>query len=281
MKYVSRCLCLFLLLPALSARAETAFTYQGYLEFQNAPADSTYDFQFRLFNSPEEGDEIGTVQSAPGVAVTGGVFTVLLDFGEAPFADSPRWLEIAVKPVRTAVYTVLRPRQRVGASPFAVRTLGVAPGAVDTLELADDAVTRAKIAPDAIGTMEIQDGTVASVDIRDGAVTSTDIANGTLLPEDVQGGLYSEKTNLYEVRSTTTTVAAFAGVRSASCSDANDLAIWAGCDAAESGTGLSFNTLFSNWDSEAGSAEITCTGNNLDPTSPADFTAVIWCVSVD
>jgi hypothetical protein len=255
---------------------------------------------FELYDALTAGQQVGVTLNQNNVAVTAGVFDVLLDFGDAPFNNAPRWLEIEVREAGVGNYTTLSPRQRVGAAPFAIETLFVAPGSVDTAALQDNsvtttkiangnvftddlanfavatnklsnqAVTRLKIADDAIGTSQIENGSVASTDIRDGTITAIDINGGVLM---------TDKEDLYEVRSATSTVASLKRTRTVACKDENDLAVWAGCDAQISGTGLVFNKMFEFWNSNTAAASLTCTGMNNEPAIQADFEAVIWCIA--
>lgn len=66
---------------------ETAFTYQGRLMDANAPADGTYDFQFRLYNTndPCTGNQQGSTVDIYDLDVINGYFTVELDFGSDVF----------------------------------------------------------------------------------------------------------------------------------------------------------------------------------------------------
>ena len=294
----------FVILAAVlpvAVSAETIFAYQGKLGTSGQPAEGSHDFVFRLFDAETSGIQIGSDLVQSGIDVSGGVFTVQLDFGDTPFNSSPRWLEIDVRQAGAGVYTTLSPRQRVGASPFAIETMFVAPGSVDTGALQDNsvttnkiangnvftddlanfavatnklsnqAVTRLKLANDSVGTAQIENGTVASVDIRDGTITGIDI----------DGGLYARKGQAYEVRSTGISVGSFARTQSAACVDSDDLPVWGGCDAAENGTGLAFSTQFTHWNDNSAESEITCTANNFEPANAASFTAVILCLDID
>ena len=72
-----------------------AFTYQGQLVEDGAPADGTYDMVFTLFDEEVEGNVVGT-QLVSDVLVTDGLFTVLLNdlgqFGPLAFNGDARWL---------------------------------------------------------------------------------------------------------------------------------------------------------------------------------------------
>ena len=98
------------------------WTYQGRLLDSNLPPTAAYDFQFSLWNSPENGTQQGTTQTALGVAVANGTFTVSLNFG-AQFDGSARFLQIAVRNAGGGAYTTLDPRQPITSGPYAIRSL--------------------------------------------------------------------------------------------------------------------------------------------------------------
>jgi hypothetical protein len=129
--------CLFLLavlfLPLIAAAQTTEFTYQGKLTDGAAPPTANYDFEFRLFSAETGGAALGTVQRL-GVAVSGGLFTVKLDFG-AQFDGANRWLEIAVKPAGGGSFTTLAPRQSISSAPYSIRALNSATADTSTNSL--------------------------------------------------------------------------------------------------------------------------------------------------
>jgi hypothetical protein len=100
-----------------SALAQTAaFTYQGRLADNGAPANSSYDFEFKLFDSADfvTGTQQGPTINLPSVQVANGVFTVQLDFGAGVFDGSARFLEISLRPAGSPdSYTMLSPRQPI------------------------------------------------------------------------------------------------------------------------------------------------------------------------
>jgi len=111
-----------------SGPAGTAFTYQGRLTDANSVADGLYDLQFKLFNDPSDGNQVGSDVNKPDVDVIEGYFTVKLDFGAGVFNGDPRWLEIGVRPGEQNdpdVYTVLEPRQEITPTPYALQTRGI------------------------------------------------------------------------------------------------------------------------------------------------------------
>lgn len=106
----------------------TAFTYQGYLEQNNEPANVTASMNFRLFDVETGGSPLVQVNLA-GVVVEKGQFTVELDFGPGYFDGGARWLEIIVEG------TNLTPRQALKPAPYAL----TAETLVVPVELASDA----------------------------------------------------------------------------------------------------------------------------------------------
>src|SRR5207244_7186595 len=59
----------------------SAFTYQGELKNNGTPVVSPSDMQFRLFDTPTGGMQIGTTLSAAAMTISsGGRFTIDLDF---------------------------------------------------------------------------------------------------------------------------------------------------------------------------------------------------------
>src|SRR5262245_22761416 len=71
---------------ALGADAQsTSFTYQGRLQDGGAPANGSYDFQFRLFDAPAAGSQVASTLVREDVTAVNGTFSVALDFGAAAF----------------------------------------------------------------------------------------------------------------------------------------------------------------------------------------------------
>src|SRR5256885_6967853 len=138
-----------LLAGLVCAQQTTSFTSQGRLTDGGAPANNNYDLQFTLWDAAVGGTQ--QPQPAPAaltktnVAVTGGVFSVLLDFGVSAFPGADRFLEVGVRPGGSSVaFTVLAPRQQISSTPYALRTLKAA--AADSLSSAcSGCVTDAQI----------------------------------------------------------------------------------------------------------------------------------------
>jgi hypothetical protein len=99
----------------------TAFSYQGQLMDNDAPVNGDFDFEFRLFDQLQVGNQVGAVVTNEDVPVSDGLFTVDLDFGSDVFLGEARWLEIGVRPgTETGAYETLAPRQRIRATPYAM-----------------------------------------------------------------------------------------------------------------------------------------------------------------
>jgi hypothetical protein len=110
-----------LIAPAYGAPLGTTFTYQGQLQQDGSPVNGTCDLQFGLFDSATGGNQIGITQNVSPAPVTGGLFTVQLDFGSSAFTGDGRWLQIALRcPVGNGLYTTLTPRQPLTAPPYAL-----------------------------------------------------------------------------------------------------------------------------------------------------------------
>jgi hypothetical protein len=103
----------------------TAFTYQGRLADAGSPANGLYDLRFELFAQAAGGAPVGTLPPFTNVMVSGGLFTVTLDFGAA-FAGDARWLEIGARPGGTSgSFVVLTPRQALRPTPNAIYSQAV------------------------------------------------------------------------------------------------------------------------------------------------------------
>ena len=92
--YIQRATAVSLLLglmgmPALAQTAVgTDFTYQGKLRRAGAAVNGTADFQFRLFDAPTGGNQIGSALNLSSVSVADGLFNTRLDFGVGAFNGS-------------------------------------------------------------------------------------------------------------------------------------------------------------------------------------------------
>jgi formylglycine-generating enzyme required for sulfatase activity len=155
-------LCLLLFAFAITASAQsTAFTYQGHLMDAGASANGNYDLQFTLKNALSAGATVGTAQAVSPVAAVNGIFTVTLDFGSAPFDGSDRWVELGVRPAGSvAAYTVLAPRQRLTATPYALRALSATnfTGNISGGQIPNGTITAAMIVNNTVGGAQLAPG---------------------------------------------------------------------------------------------------------------------------
>ena len=111
----------------------TAFTYQGRLNDGGGQANGSYDFTFSLWNAASGPAQVGGTVATAATAVSNGVFTATLDFGnQVPGAD--RWLEIGVRTNGGGAFTTLAPRQPITSTPYAI-TAGNLTGALPAAQL--------------------------------------------------------------------------------------------------------------------------------------------------
>lgn len=117
--------------PAHAAALGRGFTYQGQLQQAGVPVDGAVSLRFSLWDAagagepPTGGNLVGAMQSIANVAVTGGVFSVVLnandEFGSQAFGGEARWLQVEVCTDSTcASTTVLGPRQPLTGAPYAL-----------------------------------------------------------------------------------------------------------------------------------------------------------------
>ena len=111
----------FTLLLISTAHAQiTAFTYQGRLNSGGAAATGIFDVRFAIFDLSSGGAQQGNLLTNSATAVTNGLFTVALDFGNQ-FPGANRWLEVGVRTNGSGTFTTLAPRQPVTAAPYAIQ----------------------------------------------------------------------------------------------------------------------------------------------------------------
>ena len=110
--------------------AETAFTYQGRLDFQGQPYSGDADYRFTLWDAETGGNQVGNAVETLGVTVDEGLFSSRLDFGAAALIEQ-RWLQIEVRTPAwdgqgtEPAYTALDSRQPMTRSPYSVQTRGL------------------------------------------------------------------------------------------------------------------------------------------------------------
>lgn len=121
-------LVLVALLPAINCRLSicraqgTAFAYQGQLSSAGTPATGSYDLQFTLFATNQNGSAIAGPVTNSAVGVTNGLFTTLVNFGNA-FTGASNWLQMAVSTNGANAFATLTPRQQLTPVPYAIMAL--------------------------------------------------------------------------------------------------------------------------------------------------------------
>ena len=166
-------LSLLFALATVAQAQSTAFTYQGRLDDGGYPASGIYDLRFALFAAPNAGVQQGVTFTQTATAVSNGLFTVTLDFGNQ-FPGADRWLEIAVRTNGGGAFSTLAPRQALTPTPYAVFAGKVnASGISGTL-------APGNIANGTITTLMLANGAVGSNQLAAGAVTTTALANGAV-----------------------------------------------------------------------------------------------------
>jgi hypothetical protein len=105
----------------------TAFTYQGRLYDGTNPANGNYDLRFAIYDALTLGTQQGSLLTNSPTAVSNGLFTVTLDFGNQ-FPGASRWLEIAVRTNNVPNFFTLSPRQAVTPAPYAITAGSVISG---------------------------------------------------------------------------------------------------------------------------------------------------------
>lgn len=105
-----------LLLFAGAAHAQS-LSYQGQLRNAGSAYTGLADLEFRLYDQPSGGAQVGPIVLRADWPVEDGLFQAELAFGTGAFDGTGRWLEITVDG------TTLSPRQPVSAAPVAAFAL--------------------------------------------------------------------------------------------------------------------------------------------------------------
>ncbi len=160
-----------------SAAAQTAFTYQGRLNDNGAPATGQYDLRFTLHNAASAGSQIGSPATLAPVSVVNGVFTVTLDFGQNAFPGAGRWLEVGVRDNGSAdPYATITPRQPITRAPYAIHATSadtVIAGGIGSDEIENGAISAADIDATSVGLWGVNGGNVHRATGRVGVGTTS------------------------------------------------------------------------------------------------------------
>jgi hypothetical protein len=185
-----------LLLTAGTAAAQqpltAAFTYQGELRVQGAPANASYDMEFRLYPAASGGSPIGGSVAASAVVVSNGLFSIPLDFGPAQFAGERQWLEIRIGAAGSGSFETLAPRSEITAAPYAWSAATALANSVTGSSIVDGSVSAADINPTQVQRRVV--GTCSGNQALrlisvDGTVVCTSTGVGTVTQVDAGAGL--------------------------------------------------------------------------------------------
>ncbi|MCX6927900.1 MAG: tail fiber domain-containing protein, partial [Verrucomicrobia bacterium] len=166
-----------------------AFTYQGRLNVNAAPASGTYDFRYRLALDPYGDNYFGSSVLASGQLISNGLFTATLDFGVGAFSGGNYWLEVDVKTNGADGYTALSPLQPVTPAPYAIFS-GTSGNAVNantaaTATTAITATTASAVGANGVNGVAIQNNAVTSPKIATGQVVKSLTAGANTLYDNI------------------------------------------------------------------------------------------------
>ena len=142
----------------------TAFTYQGRLNDGTNPATGTYDLRFALFDAAGGGAQVGSAITNSALAISGGIYTVTLDYGAGVFTGAGRWLEMSVRTNGGGAFTTLIPRNAITPTPYAIYSANATTAGNVTGSVAAGQLT----------------GTIAPANIGAGTISSTMLAAGSV-----------------------------------------------------------------------------------------------------
>lgn len=143
----------------------SAITFQGSLLENGVPVSMPRDFSFALLDAASGGSQVGPTVPRPGLAVSGGTYVAVLDFGLGPWTTGEaRWIEVTVNG------TPLAPRTAVVAVPQALYAIeaGTAGTATSASQLAGvPAAQFGRLYGDgSAGDLTVPAGTHALADLR-------------------------------------------------------------------------------------------------------------------
>jgi trimeric autotransporter adhesin len=196
---------LLLAIAQQAAAVSDVFTYQGSLDDAGLPANGSYDLQFTL-QGPGPNQAPLTIED---VAVSGGVFTVELNFGAA-IASGDYALQIGVRPgASVGAFTVLSPTTPIRPTPQA-----------QVAAIATEAVT---VSPNAVTAAGIQDGSVGAADIDSSQVQTR--VSGTCPAGNSISAIASDGTVSCQAGSGVTSVATGSGLTGGPITSSGTIAI--------------------------------------------------------
>jgi len=144
-------LALLIFFQSSTAQAQgTAFSYQGNLNVNGTPANGSYDMDFTLYTTNVTGVPIAGPVTNAAIAVSNGLFSTSIDFGNA-YSGQSNWLEIAVSTNGANAFTTLVPRQQLNPVPYAVTAANLS-GVVSAAQLPATVITNGASGVNVSGT---------------------------------------------------------------------------------------------------------------------------------
>ncbi len=128
---------LIALLLAASTAAAQFQTFQGKLDQSGSPANGVFDFRVEHFDTGVGGTPIGLTNVLNAVTVNNGLFNLIYDPSNI-FSGAPRWVQISVRPAGSADPFTPVTRQRITATPYAIRSLNERWSPITSSQLATD-----------------------------------------------------------------------------------------------------------------------------------------------
>jgi hypothetical protein len=108
---------------------DQTFTYQGQLRNAGQLVSGPVDLRITLWDSDTAGSQVGSANSFNAMQLTDGRFACGLNFGNAAFDGSNRWIQVEFRnPAGSGQYLALSPRDKITATPYALYALNGANG---------------------------------------------------------------------------------------------------------------------------------------------------------
>lgn len=108
---------------------DQTFTYQGQLRNAGQLVNGPVDLRITLWDSDTTGVQIGSPNSFNAMQLADGRFACGLNFGNAAFDGSNRWVQVEFRnPAGVGQYQALSPRDKITATPYALYALNGANG---------------------------------------------------------------------------------------------------------------------------------------------------------
>ena len=108
---------------------DQTFTYQGQLRNAGQLVSGPVDLRITMWDSDTAGSQVGTANNFNAMQLTDGRFACGLNFGNAAFDGSNRWIQVEFRnPASSGLYLALNPRDKITATPYALYALNGANG---------------------------------------------------------------------------------------------------------------------------------------------------------